>query len=382
MHCYSVHTTAATHEVIRANLHRAPMFNGVIEGVGPRYCPSIEDKIVRFAEKGSHHLFLEPEGWETDWVYLQGANTSLPEDAQEALVHSIPGLEQAEILRYGYAVEYDFVRTHQTRVTLESRLHAGLFFAGQVNGTSGYEEAAAQGLIAGINAAHHVLGRPPLVLRRDQAYIGVMLDDLVSRDLTEPYRMFTSRCEYRLLLRHDNADIRLTPLAVELGLLPAGRGQAVARKAEAVGQERGRLERTYVAAGSFPGLRERKTLAAILRRPEVGYAGLLAAGLGNAALAADVREQVEVQVKYSRYIEQHQAELARVRRQEDRRLPAAMDYTGMTPLRKEARLALDRFRPETLGQASRLEGVTPADVNVLLVDLERRSTRRELSGAR
>jgi tRNA uridine 5-carboxymethylaminomethyl modification enzyme len=358
------------------------MFNGVIEGVGPRYCPSIEDKVVRFADKTSHHLFLEPEGWETDWVYLQGANTSLPEDAQDAMVASIPGLERAEILRYGYAVEYDFVRTDQTQVTLETKRLPGLFLAGQVNGTSGYEEAAAQGLIAGINAAHDVLGRQPLVLRRDQAYIGVMLDDLVSRDLTEPYRMFTSRCEYRLLLRQDNADIRLTPLAGDIGLQPPARVRAVRAKAEAAERELRRLEATQVSEFAGAALVERKSAAELLRRPEMGYATLVAGGLGDESLDASVMEQVEVQVKYNRYVEQHLAEIARVRRQEERRLPSDLDYEGIVQLRREARQALDRYRPLTLGQASRLEGVTPADVNVLLVDLERRSSTKQSSAAR
>ncbi|HWO93975.1 MAG TPA: tRNA uridine-5-carboxymethylaminomethyl(34) synthesis enzyme MnmG [Dehalococcoidia bacterium] len=383
MHCFLVHTIPATHEIIRANLHRAPMFNGTIESRGPRYCPSIEDKVVRFADKTSHGLFLEPEGWETNEVYLQGANTSLPEDVQWAMVRSVPGLESAEIMRLGYAIEYDYVKTHQTSVSLESRLVPGLFFAGQINGTTGYEEAAGQGIVAGINAARYVRGQAPLILRRDQAYLGVMLDDLVTRELTEPYRLFTSRAEYRLLLRQDNADLRLTPIGRELGLVNAERAQRVEAKREAIEGELGRIRRTYLKPSDE--LRERaielglgdivRSLSEeeLLRRPEATYAHLLALGLGDPRLAADVAEQVAIEVKYAGYIERQGREVARVRRLEEQRVPADIDYAAIPGFRREAAERLAHFRPATVGQAGRLPGVTPADIAVLLVQLERQA---------
>ena len=385
MVCYLVATTPQTHDIIRANLHRAPMFNGTIESRGPRYCPSIEDKVVRFAEKMSHGLFLEPEGWETNEVYLQGASTSLPEDVQWDMVRSIPGLERAEIMRLGYAIEYDYVPTHQTGATLESRLVPGLFFAGQINGTTGYEEAAGQGLIAGINAARLIRGELPLILRRDQAYLGVMIDDLVTHDLTEPYRLFTSRAEYRLLLRHDNADLRLTAIGHAAGLIGGERAAAMEAKRDAIDAELARLRRTHLSASDelrcrtadlgLGDLARSVSAEELLRRPEASYAALLALGLGDPALAAAVVEEVEIEAKYAGYIVKQRREVERVARLEDRRLPGDIDYAAIGGFRREAVEHLTRFRPATLGQAARLAGVTPADVAVLMVQLERAAVR-------
>lgn len=366
--CYLVSTNRGTHEIIRGNLHRAPLFTGVIQGTGPRYCPSIEDKIVKFAHKESHQLFLEPEGWETTEVYVQGANTSLPEDVQLEMLRSIPALERAEIVRVGYAIEYDFVPPCQTGASLESRVAPGLFLAGQVNGTTGYEEAAGQGLIAGINAANLVYGRPPLVLRRDQAYLGVMIDDLVTRELSEPYRLFTSRAEFRLLLRQDNADLRLTHIGHQAGLIDRSRHEAVEARREAVAAEIRRLDRTHFVP---PGEQRSTSGAAFLRRPESVYATLLSLGVGAASLGQDARGQVEIEVKYAGYIEMQSKEIDRVRRLEEWRVPPDVDYAALAGLRFEAGQKLNRFRPATLGQASRVDGVTPADVAVLLVHLEK-----------
>ncbi len=379
--CYQVYTNTRTHEVIRSNLHRAPLFTGAIKGIGPRYCPSIEDKVVRFADKESHGLFLEPEGWETTEVYVQGANTSLPYDVQLAMLRSIPALEKAEIMRPGYAIEYDYAHSTQIIASLESKPVPGLFLAGQINGTSGYEEAAAQGLIAGVNAALKVKGKPPIMLRRDQAYIGVMIDDLVTRDLTEPYRLFTSRAEFRLLLRHDNADLRLTPIGHDLGLVSDARHEAVEKKREAIASELRRLagihlgpgdrmDRLMASLGIHP-LTKGVSALEFLRRPEVNYPMLAAFDSDSPGVSLDVAEQVETEAKYEGYIRQQQAEVERVGRLEERRMPDNLDYDHMSSLRTEARQRLKKFRPATLGQASRLEGVTPADVAVLLVNLER-----------
>ncbi len=370
--CYLVSTNARTHQIIRANLHRAPLFTGAIKGTGPRYCPSIEDKIVKFAHKESHQLFLEPEGWETAEVYVQGANTSLPEDVQLEVLRSIPALERVEMMRVGYAIEYDFVPPSQTGARLESRVVPGLFLAGQVNGTTGYEEAAGQGLIAGINAASLVLGRPPLVLRRDQAYLGVMIDDLVTRELTEPYRLFTSRAEFRLLLRQDNADLRLTHLGYGAGLVDRGRHQAVEAKRETIAAEIRRLDRTHFRP---PGEARATSVAAFLRRPETNYGGLLSLGVGCGELEPEARDQVEIEVKYAGYIEMQAKEIERVRRLEEWRVPPDVDYASLAGLRFEAGQKLNRFRPATLGQASRVDGVTPADVAVLMVHMEKARRR-------
>jgi tRNA uridine 5-carboxymethylaminomethyl modification enzyme len=370
--CYLVTTSQKTHEVIRANLHRAPLFTGVIKGIGPRYCPSIEDKIVKFAHKDSHQFFLEPEGWETTEVYVQGANTSLPEDVQLAMLRSIPALEKVEMIRVGYAIEYDFVPPSQTTASLESKSVPSLFFAGQINGTTGYEEAAGQGLIAGINAANVVKGRPPLILRRDQAYLGVMIDDLVTRELSEPYRLFTSRAEFRLLLRQDNADLRLSHIGHQLGLIDRSRYEAVEAKREAIASEIRRLNKAHFV----PPSDERATSgAAFLRRPETTYETLLSLGVGSPELSREAREQVEIEVKYQGYIDMQSKEIDRVRRLEERRIPDDVDYAALAGLRFEAGQKLNKFHPATIGQASRMDGVTPADIAVLLVHLEKAGRR-------
>jgi len=378
--CYQVHTTPEFHRIIQANIHRAPMFSGVIEGVGPRYCPSIEDKIVRFADKERHGMFLEPEGWSTNEVYLQGCNTSLPEDVQWDMLRAIPALRYVEIMRVGYAIEYDAVATGEIAPDLSAKRLRGLFLAGQINGTTGYEEAAAQGLIAGMNAARFVQGRQPVILRRDQAYIAVLIDDLVTKEIHEPYRMFTSRAEHRLLLRSDNADLRLTPLAGELGLVEIERVAAVERKREQaaalLAELRGRrvfpsfaTNELLGAAGVAP-LSAESSAEELLRRPEVRYAQIQAA-LDLPAAPIEVIEQIEVQAKYGGYLVKQQREVDRVQRMESRRLPPDLDYAGIRGLRNEARQVLARFRPATLGQASRLAGINPADIAVLLITLEK-----------
>ena len=380
--CYHIYTTPEFHQHIRDNLHRAPMFSGVIEGVGPRYCPSIEDKIVRFADKESHGFFLEPEGWETLEIYVQGCNTSLPEDVQWAMLRSIPALRKVEIMRVGYAIEYDAVATGEITASLEAKRLPNLFFAGQINGTTGYEEAGAQGLMAGINAALKVAERAPFILRRDQAYIGVMIDDLVTKEIREPYRMFTSRAEHRLLLRGDNADLRLTPLAAELGLVSAERAEQVERKQWAIDQTTQQLRGLrYTPSAETNGrlqsvgiepLLQPASGEDILRRVGVKYAQLAEVQPDLPAVEADVAEQVELSAKYAVYIAKEQASVERVRKMEDRRLPADLNIEAIPSLRIEARQVLKRFRPATLGQASRLAGINPADIAHLLIHLERR----------
>jgi tRNA uridine 5-carboxymethylaminomethyl modification enzyme len=381
--CYLVHTNQRTHEIIRANLDRAPLFTGVIQGVGPRYCPSIEDKIVRFAHKESHQLFLEPEGWNTTEVYLQGANTSLPLDVQVAMVRSIPALRYVELMRIGYAVEYDYVPPDQIRRSLETKQIEGLFHAGQINGTTGYEEAAAQGLIAGINAALKVQNRPPVILGRDQAYIGVMIDDLVTQEHREPYRHMTSRAEYRLLLRQDNAELRLTPIGYQVGLVPYERYRRVEAQRQAIQAELQRLAGLVITpnhgnaellrAHGIPPLQEGVNALQFLCRPEVTYQVINALVPAPQPLTPEVVEQVEIEAKYAGYIAKQQRLVERMRRLEERPIPPDFDYRAVIGLRAEALQKLIHFRPTTVGQATRIQGVNPADIALLLIHLERRS---------
>ena len=380
--CYLTYTNEATHAVIRANLHRAPMANGVIEGIGPRYCPSVETKIARFPDKERHQLFLEPEGLHTNEMYVQGMSTSLPTDVQEAFLTTIPGLEYARIMRPGYAIEYDCLDPLQLEATLAVKGIAGLYSAGQSNGTSGYEEAAAQGLIAGINAARSIAGEEPLVLRRSDGYIGVLIDDLVTKGTEEPYRMMTSRAEYRLVLRQDNADLRLTPRGRAVGLVTDERWARFTAKRGAIDaalrllRERrlspsAETESVLADAGISP-LRVPMSLFALLSRE--GDYRVLAALFDLPALADDVREEVEITARYDGYIRKQEEQIARMERLESRRIPAEFDYAAVTSLRLEAAEKLSAVRPRSIGQASRISGVSPADISVLLVYLER--TRR------
>lgn len=364
--CHITHTTPQCHEVIRANLDRAPMYNGQIETAGPRYCPSIEDKVVRFADRGSHHVFLEPESLDTNEIYCNGISTSLPTDIQEAIVRLMPGCQNARILRHGYAVEYDMVLPHQIDATAMTKRIEGLFLAGQINGTSGYEEAAGQGLIAGLNAARFARGQPLVRLGRDQAYIGVLMDDLITKTPREPYRMFTSRAEYRLLLRADNADERLTPLGHEWGLVDALRWLGFQERQAALA-----ALKTYLATHAHEGL----SLLDWIRRPEADAAWVATKLNGEPLprLARDPRliAKLVADVQYSGYIQRQHQDIAKLRRQEQLRLPQHLDYHRVTGLRREAAITLDHYRPATLGQASRLAGVTPADLMLVTVALRR-----------
>ncbi len=391
--CHITHTTEETHDIIRGSLSESPMFSGAIEGVGPRYCPSIEDKIVRFADRNSHQVFVEPEGLDTDEVYPNGISTSLPYETQLRFVRSIKGFGKAKITQPGYAIEYDYFDPRDLEPTLETRFIAGLYFAGQINGTTGYEEAGAQGILAGINAARHALDRDHWYPKRSEAYLGVLVDDLITRGVSEPYRMFTSRAEYRLMLREDNADLRLTPAGRDLGVVDDARWQAFNLKREAVANEQERLQGITVRAETLTES-DRNILGALqkecraldlLRRPELGYADITAlspVGVGSwqdqmtAEQFAQVTQQLEVQARYEGYIERQQREIDRHARQESLVLPGDIDYASVTGLSTEARQRLESARPVTLGHASRLEGVTPSTVSLLLIHLKKRNLKR------
>ena len=382
--CWLTYTNSHSHEIINSNLHRAPMFTGVVKGVGPRYCPSIEDKIVRFADKERHQLFLEPEGRNTEEVYVQGLSTSLPEDVQRDLVHSIKGLENAEMMRTGYAIEYDMVLPHQLRATLETKKISGLFTAGQTNGTSGYEEAAGQGIVAGINAALKIQGKPELILKRSDGYIGVMIDDLVTKGTVEPYRLLTSRAEYRLILRHDNADMRLTEIGRKVGLVDDERWARFETKKYQFENEMKRLDsiklkpvketNEKVAALGFKPLTDAVTAKEFLRRPEVSYQDVVNF-IGPAAEELDdkIIELIETEIKYEGYISKALDQVEKMKRMEEKRIPANIDWDDIDSIATEARQKFKLINPETIGQASRISGVNPADISILMVYLEGKS---------
>lgn len=389
--CWLTYTNQTSHDIITKNLYRAPMFSGIVKGVGPRYCPSIEDKIVRFADKERHQLFLEPEGRDTEEVYVQGLSTSLPEDVQKELLHSIKGLENAEMMRTGYAIEYDIVLPHQLRATLETKVISGLFTAGQTNGTSGYEEAAGQGIIAGINAALKVQGKPELILKRSDAYIGVMIDDLVTKGTLEPYRLLTSRAEYRLILRHDNADMRLTEIGRTVGLVDDQRWETFQIKKNQFDTEMRRLEsiklkpiketNERVQALGFKPLTDAMTAKEFMRRPEIDYATVVTF-IGQAAETLDPKiiELLETEIKYEGYISKALDQVAKMKRMEEKKIPKNIDWDAIDSIATEARQKFKKINPETIGQASRISGVNPADISILMVYIEGNGkARRKLS---
>ncbi|MFS5312945.1 tRNA uridine-5-carboxymethylaminomethyl(34) synthesis enzyme MnmG [Streptococcus agalactiae] len=386
--CWLTYTNTLSHDIINQNLHRAPMFSGIVKGVGPRYCPSIEDKIVRFADKERHQLFLEPEGRYTEEVYVQGLSTSLPEDVQVDLLRSIKGLENAEMMRTGYAIEYDIVLPHQLRVTLETKVIAGLFTAGQTNGTSGYEEAAGQGLVAGINAALKVQGKPELILKRSDAYIGVMIDDLVTKGTLEPYRLLTSRAEYRLILRHDNADMRLTEIGYEIGLVDEERYAIFKKRQMQFENELERLDSIKLKPVSetnkriqelgFKPLTDALTAKEFMRRPQITYAVATDfVGCADEPLDSKVIELLETEIKYEGYIKKALDQVAKMKRMEEKRIPPHIDWDDIDSIATEARQKFKKINPETLGQASRISGVNPADISILMVYLEGRQKGRK-----
>ena len=380
--CWLTYTNEKTHEIIRKNLDRSPLFSGLIEGTGPRYCPSIEDKVVRFADKNRHQLFIEPEGLYTHELYIGGMSSSLPEDVQYEMIHTVPGLEHAVIVRNAYAIEYDCLDPNQLDASLECKNIKGLFSAGQSNGSSGYEEAAGQGLIAGINAAQKIKGKDPLILDRSQAYIGVLIDDLVTKENREPYRMMTSRAEYRLLLRQDNADLRLTEIGHEIGLIPEERYQSFCRKKQQIEEECRRLEHTVVGTSAeiqqflekhgSTLLKSGMTLSELIKRPELSYEICAEIDPDRPSYPADVREQVDIQIKYEGYIERQNQQVEKFRKLEQQKIPADIDYQAVGNLRKEAVQKLNAIRPLSIGQASRISGVSPADISVLLIYLKSR----------
>ena len=378
--CYLTYTNEKTHEIIRANLDRSPMYSGVIEGTGPRYCPSIEDKVVRFADKNRHQLFVEPEGLNTNEMYIGGMSSSMPEDVQYAMYHTVPGLENCKIVRNAYAIEYDCINATQLKASLEFKNIDGLFAAGQFNGSSGYEEAAAQGIVAGINAALKLLGKEPMILDRSNSYIGVLIDDLVTKETKEPYRMMTSRAEYRLLLRQDNADLRLSKIGYEVGLLPKDRYEHVVEKERLINEEVARVKEINIGArkevqellesyGSIP-LSNGIKLVDLIRRPELDYDKLAPIDPERPSLPAEVREEVNIYIKYEGYLSRQEKQVKQFKKLEQKLIPTDIDYYDVSSLRIEARQKLSKLRPANIGQASRISGVSPADISVLLVYLE------------